>query len=231
MHSILARSSAMTRRWARACLLACACVALCWPAGEALAACGAGSAHSHHEVTGDDPDSGAELIGHPAPVWSFERWIRSKPTDLQKLRGKVVLLRWWTDGCHFCAATLPEIEELRRRHAADGLVVIGVFHPKPPRPVSDKQIVATAEKLGYHGPIAVDGQWRTLERYWLSGHPERNWTSVSFLIDRRGTLRWVHGGGEYHRSDDPRHQRCTVQFGELERALAEALAEPTAAVR
>lgn len=174
----------------------------------------------------EDPDSGIELLGHPAPDWSFTRWIRTPPLDPAALRGKVVLLRWWTEGCHFCATTLPVVEALSRRHAGDGLVVIGVFHPKPPRAVSDQHVLALARKLGYSGPIAVDERWSTLDRYWLDGHPDRNWTSVSFLIDRKGDIVWVHGGGEYHPNDDPRHARCAVQYRELERALAEALAEP-----
>ncbi|MGH7729791.1 MAG: redoxin domain-containing protein [Candidatus Eiseniibacteriota bacterium] len=177
-----------------------------------------------HVAPADDPDSGAELIGRPAPDWTFTRWI-GPPRTLEGLRGKVVLLRWWTEGCHFCEATLPELEALRRRHAADGLVVIGVFHPKPPREVSDHKIVATARRLGFRGPIAVDREWSTLGRYWLADHDERSWTSVSFLIDRAGRIRWVHGGGEYHRSVDPAHARCAEQYAELERALAQALAD------
>src|SRR5688572_17187330 len=87
----------------------------------------------------DDPDSGAEMLGRPAPEWTFTRWVGA-PLRQDRLHGKVVLLRWWTEGCHYCATTLPVIEDLRRKHAADGLVVIGVFHPKPPREVSDGRI-------------------------------------------------------------------------------------------
>ena len=137
----------------------------------------------------------------------------------------MVLLRWWTEDCHYCATTLPELEALRRRHADQGLVVIGVFHPTPPHEVSDRHILAVARKLGFAGPIAVDREWTTLDRYWLAGHPERNWTSVSFLIDRDGVIRWVHGGGEYHPSDDPRHARCALQYHDLEQTLATVLAE------
>ncbi|TMQ72816.1 MAG: redoxin domain-containing protein [Candidatus Eisenbacteria bacterium] len=177
-----------------------------------------------HEAPADDPDSGVELLDTPAPGWTFTRWI-GPPLSLAGLRGKVVLLRWWTEDCHYCATTLPELEALRRRHADQGLVVIGVFHPKPPHEVSDRHILAVARKLGFAGPIAVDREWTTLDRYWLAGHPERNWTSVSFLIDRDGVIRWVHGGGEYHPSDDPRHARCALQYHDLEQTLATVLAE------
>ncbi len=190
---------------------------------------GAG-AHAH-EVPADDPDSGAELLDAPAPAWSFTRWI-GPPLSLAQLRGKVVLVRWWTEGCHFCATTLPELEALRRKHGDEGLVVIGVFHPKPPREVSDRRIVSLARRLGFRGPIAVDREWVTLDRYWLAANPERAWTSVSFLIDRAGHIRWVHGGGEYHPSDDPAHARCVVEYRELEKMLATVLAErPPAASR
>ena len=174
-------------------------------------------------------EPGATLIGRPAPAWSFERWIRTAPLSLESLRGRVVLVRWWTDGCHYCAATLPAIEALRERHAGEGLVVIGAYHPKPPREVSDRKILAFAGKLGFAGPIAVDREWSTLERYWLAGHPERGWTSVSFLIDREGVIRWLHGGGGYHPSGDPRHAACDLEYRGLVNALAAALAEPATA--
>ena len=176
------------------------------------------------------PDSGAELVGRPAPAWSFTRWVRGQPRSLADLRGKVVLLRWWTEGCHYCETTLPVIESLRERHP-DDLVVIGVFHAKPePREVSDQRILAVADTLGFDGPIAFDRDWTTLNRYWLGGHPERNWTSVSFLVDAQGVMRWVHGGGEYHPSLDNRHHRCNVRYEELEATL-ERLLPPTTPTR
>ena len=168
------------------------------------------------------------MIGRPAPEWSFTRWVRGPSRSLHDLRGKVVLVRWWTDGCRFCRSTLPVLERLRREHP-DDLVVLGVYHPKPePREVSDRRILEVARQLGFGGPIAFDRDWRTLDRYWLSGNPERSWTSVSFLIDREGAIRWVHGGGEYHPSDDPRHRACAIEYQGLERALAAALSEPAA---
>lgn len=170
----------------------------------------------------DDADSGTEMIGRRAPAWSFERWIRSPALTPQDLRGKVVLLRWWTEGCDFCTATLPGLESLRKRYGKDDLVVIGVYHPKPPRRVSDRDIVAAANRLGFKGPLAVDERWTTLDRYWLAGH-EREFTSVSLLIDRDGVIRWVQRGGEYHPSADPKHARCDAEYKGLVKAIEELL--------
>ncbi|HET7226056.1 MAG TPA: TlpA disulfide reductase family protein [Candidatus Eisenbacteria bacterium] len=193
---------------------------LAWLAWLALA-----PARAMPVAEGADPDSGIELLGHAVPALQVDRWARGGPLTPADLRGRVVLVRFWTSECHFCAATLPALERLRRAHG-DSLVVIGIYHPEPVRHVSDRVIVRAAEKLGFHGPIAVDGHERTLNSWWLDGHPERDWTSPSFLIDREGRVRWVHGGGEYHPSDDPRHARCDLQWRELERALAQVLAEP-----
>jgi hypothetical protein len=192
-------------------------------------AAGAGPHPANSTAPPRDPDSGAELIGAPAPDWAFTRWVRGPALTLGGLRGKVVVLRWWTEGCHFCKSTLPVLE--RERVAHRDLLVIGVFHPKPPHDVSDRHVLDVAKRLGFSGPIALDQNWDTLDRYWLSGDPERNWTSVSFLIDRQGRIRWVHGGGEYHPSADPAHQRCDLQFREFEAKLAEVLAETETAAR
>jgi hypothetical protein len=51
---------------------------------------------------------------------------------------------------------------------------------------------------------------------------------VSFLIDREGIIRWVHGGGEYHPSDDPKHKACVLEYQGLEQALNEALGRRSA---
>lgn len=179
---------------------------------------------------GPDPDSGEEMLGKPAPEWAFTRWL-GPALDQQGLRGKVVLLRWWTVGCHFCEATLPEVEALRGRYGKDGLVTIGVFHPKPPGPVKNNEVKRAAEKRGYHGRIAIDQDWETLSRYWLAGNPERNWTSVSFLVDREGNVVWVHGGGEYHHTSDPKHARCDAQARELAGKLEELLGQSRRAER
>jgi thiol-disulfide isomerase/thioredoxin len=192
-----------------------------------VGAAAAASTNSSRPVDSSHPDSGAELIGTPAPKWTFDRWLRTKPMSVESLRGKVVLLRWWTEQCHFCRTTLPVLEQVRREHP--DLVVIGVFHPKPPRKVSDQHILEIADQIGFDGPIAVDQAWKTLNRYWLDANPERNWTSVSFLIDRQGRIRWVHGGGEYHPSTDPAHARCNKQYEDFEQHLTTLLNEPKAA--
>lgn len=187
------------------------------------------TAHTPAPSAPDDADSAAELLGKPARAWSFDRWLDTPPLTLEGLRGKVVLVRWFNTGCKYCGNTLPGLETLRTRYAAHGLVVIGVFHPKPIGRVRDAFVRRTARKLGFNGPLAVDEQWTTLNRWWLANHPDRNWTSVSFLIDRDGNVRWAQGGGEYHPSSDPRHARCDASYAELERMIRQLTGSAAAA--
>ena len=51
-----------------------------------------------------------------------------------------------------------------------------------------------ARGYGFQFPVAIDRDWRTLRRWWLDGQ-HRDFTSVSFLIDQRGVIRYVHPGG------------------------------------
>jgi len=175
---------------------------------------------------GDVPrEDGSELIGKPAPSWKELRWLEREPLELESLRGKTVLVRWWTRGCSYCVASAPVIEALHEKYRERGLVVVGVYHPKPrPRPVEDGEVARSAKKLGLRFPIAIDAHWKALRRWWLDV-PGRRFTSVSFLIDRAGRIRWVHPGGEYHPSDDPEHAACDASYRELMKLVPELLAE------
>ena len=189
----------------------------------------AGSAAPHAHGATESADSPADLIGKPARAWTFTRWVDTPPLTLEGLRGKVVLVRWFTSGCRYCTNTLPSLEKLRKRYAAQGLVVVCVFHPKPEREVSDREVRSAARKLGFTGPLALDEEWITLNRWWLMNHPDRNWTSVSFLLDKEGVVRWGQGGGEYHPSDDAQHAACDARHAELERTIRQLLGVASAA--
>ena len=138
--------------------------------------------------------------------------------------GHVTLVRWWTDACPYCEASLPALETLRTRHAARGLACVAVFHPKPPHAVMDAEVLADATRLGWHGNVRVDEDWSALERVWLAGHA-RAATSVTFVLDARGLVRWVHPGPELHPSEAPEHAQCAADFARLEHALEVLLDE------
>ncbi len=158
---------------------------------------------------------GDELLGKPAPSLDGLRWIGRAPARIEDFRGKVVLVRWWTEGCVLCERSAPAIRELTGRYGEKGLGLLAIYHPKPrPGPVEDEAVKKAAAALGLPLPLAVDPDWEVLRRWWL-GH-RREYTSVSFLLDREGRIRWVHPGGEFHRSDEPSHRDCARAFADLE---------------
>jgi thiol-disulfide isomerase/thioredoxin len=65
----------------------------------------------------------ATLVHDRPPEWTTERWLNSPPLHLADLRGKVVLVRWWTADCPFCSATAPALRRFDREYAGRGLVV------------------------------------------------------------------------------------------------------------
>jgi thiol-disulfide isomerase/thioredoxin len=169
------------------------------------------------------PRDGRDLVGTKVPDLAFDRWIGTdggKPLDVS---GRPVLYRWWTTGCTFCVKSLPAMETLRTRHAPDGLRVVAVFHPKPPREVAREKIQDAAKKIGFHGVIAADDSWSQLKRIWLT--EDRPATSVSILVDAKGVIRYVHPGTTLFPSDDPKHAKENEAFRALEAAVAEVLAE------
>jgi peroxiredoxin len=143
------------------------------------------------------------LLGTPAPAWTVSHWINTEPMDLAALRGKVVLLRWWTGPyCPFCHASAAALKEWHQMYQDDGLVVIGFYHHKSTSPLSLDEVATMARELGFTFPIGIDPGWTTLSRWWLNPVPDAKFTSVSFLLDHEGIIRYIHPGGDYVKGDD-----------------------------
>lgn len=157
------------------------------------------------------------LIGEPAPDWQLMNWLNSAPLALKELRGQVVLIRWWTaPQCEFCRVTAPALNEFHADYSAKGLRVIGIYHHKVRSPLDPAQVAERAMEYGFKFPVAIDPGWRTLKRWWLDGH-DRNFTSASFLLDRRGVIRHIHPGGQYVKGD--------ADYAAMKGKIAELLTE------
>lgn len=157
------------------------------------------------------------LLGRRAPEWTDIVWLEGGSRQLRELAGKVVLVRWWTaPGCPYCRATAPALNELHRDYRARGLEVFGFYHHKSPEPLSPDAVRAHAQRLGFEFPVAIDSGWRTLKQWWLD-RGEEKWTSVSFLLDKRGVVRHIHPGGQYVKGD--------ADYRALKAKIEELLAE------
>jgi peroxiredoxin len=176
-----------------------------------------------------DRSAGKDRIGVTAPPFQFDGWLNSPPLTLAELRGRVVLIRWWTDTCPFCASSAPALRALHEQYSARGLTVIGVFHPKAGRddPLDVARVQRAVESRHFVFPVAIDWEWRTrtLKDWWLTG-PKRPATSVTFLLDRSGIIRFVHPGMEYHDDDgDKEHAMCVNDMASIRAAIERLIAQ------
>jgi thiol-disulfide isomerase/thioredoxin len=146
--------------------------------------------------TSASPREGDELLGTTPPEWTVDHWLNSPPLTLASLRGQVVLVRWFmSTECPLCSATAPSLRAFDADYRARGLRVIGLYHHKDAEPLDPAKVEAYVKRYGYVFPVAIDTDWRTLKAWWLDGH-DRNFTSVSFLLDRQGVVRFIHPGGK-----------------------------------
>jgi cytochrome c biogenesis protein CcdA/thiol-disulfide isomerase/thioredoxin len=133
----------------------------------------------------------------PAPeLTGITAWLNSDPLTLASLRGKVVLVDFWTYSCINCQRTLPYTEQWAADYGKDGLVVIGVHTPE----FAFEHLVANvrdnAARLGVTYPVALDDGYATWTAY-----AQQYWPA-HYLIDRTGEVRQVHyGEGEYTQTD------------------------------
>lgn len=161
---------------------------------------------SGRPITPADNDlDDVDLVGTTLPEWTTTDWINPAPgadgtpgkgTTLAELRGRVVLIRWFMGtSCPFCNATAPALKKFHADYASRGLVVIGLYHHKEEGALHPGQYEGYVRSFGFAFPVARDPDWKTLSRWWLT--KDRDFTSVSFLLDRSGRVRGVHKGGRY----------------------------------
>jgi peroxiredoxin len=160
-----------------------------------------------------DTQRASELAGMKAPDCHVQGWLNSNPVQLKDLLGKVVLVRWWTAGCPFCSATAPSLNAFYEQYHSRGLEVIGFYHHKSNEPLDAERVYRLAKQLRFKFPIAIDHDWQTLRGWWLDG-TKANWTSVSFLMDRKGIIQYVHPGGQYVQGDDD-HRALKARIEQL----------------
>ncbi len=145
---------------------------------------------------------GSERLPSLGPAAEFEgnqRWFNTannQPLKLADLRGKVVLVDFWTYTCINCIRTLPHLKALWSKYRDDGLVIVGVHSPEFPfeRSAANVQDAIDQNELGY--PVAQDNDFKTWDAY------ENQYWPAKYLIDAEGRVRYMHvGEGDYEETD------------------------------
>lgn len=126
-----------------------------------------------------------EIIG-------IQSWLNSEPLTLAGLRGKVVLVDFWTYTCINCLRTIPHLNGWYQRYRDDGLVVIGVHSPEFAFERDPERVERETRRLGIVYPVAVDSDKKTWGAYRNQYWPHK------YLIDRGGNIRFTQiGEGGY----------------------------------
>jgi cytochrome c biogenesis protein CcdA/thiol-disulfide isomerase/thioredoxin len=122
-------------------------------------------------------------------------WLNTpgdRPLSLASLKGKVVLVDFWTYSCINCQRSLPHVESWYARYHNDGFVVVGVHTPEFAFEHVVSNVSQSAKQLGVHYPIAVDNGYKTWDAYQNDSWP------AEYLIDATGEVRHAEvGEGDY----------------------------------
>ena len=132
-------------------------------------------------------------VGNCAPEFSgINAWINSDPLTMQELRGRVVLIDFWTYTCINCIRTYPYLKAWHSRYSDDGLVIIGVHTPEFEFEEDYDNVVQASENDGIIWPVAQDNEFDTWNSY-----SNRYWPA-KYLVDKDGVVRYTHfGEGDY----------------------------------
>lgn len=137
------------------------------------------------------PDFGA------APEFTgIERWLNSQPLTLAQLRGRVVLVDFWTYACINCIRTLPHVNRWAELYTPQGLTVVGVHTPEFPFERTTSNVEVAMRRHGVKHPVAQDNRYGTWKAY------SNQYWPAAYLIDAQGRIRYKHfGEGEYERTE------------------------------
>lgn len=135
------------------------------------------------------PFAAPELVG-------LKNWVNSAPRTLASLRGKVVLVNFWTFGCVNCQNTLPHVKALYAKYHAKGLEIIGVHAPEFGYEKDAANVRKAVARDGIEWPVAQDNSFSTWNEY------RNQFWPAFYYVDRAGKVRHFYAGeGSYATQD------------------------------
>jgi thiol-disulfide isomerase/thioredoxin len=137
------------------------------------------------------PSGGSRGLQDEGPLPSLAgatAWLNSPPLTANQLKGKVILVDFWTYSCINCIRTIPHVKALHERYGKDGLLVIGVHTPEFAFERNLGNVRKAVTDFGITYPVAVDNDWKIWRAF-----SNRFWPA-HYLADARGRLRYHHFG-------------------------------------
>jgi cytochrome c biogenesis protein CcdA/thiol-disulfide isomerase/thioredoxin len=176
--------------------------------GDSAHGIGARAAAAPKQSKAEVKESGLPVLGTAPEFVDNQRWFNTpgdEPLTLKQLRGRVVLVDFWTYSCINCIRTLPYLKAWDEKYRTDGLTIVGVHTPEFPFEREAGNVQEAIDTNGIRYPVAQDNDQATWNAYGNQYWP------AEYFIDAKGDVRYVHfGEGEY---------------GEKEEVIRELLAE------
>ena len=148
----------------------------------------------------------AQEGGVPMPALSGAvEWLNSPPLTRESLRGKVVLVDFWTYGCINCQRSLPYVNAWAKKYAKEGLVVIGVHTPEYEEERVVENVRQQVKTLGIEYPVAIDNNsviWRAFDNQYWPAH---------YFVDAKGQVRATHFGEGMYQQQEQFIQRLLAE--------------------
>jgi thiol-disulfide isomerase/thioredoxin len=126
----------------------------------------------------------------------IDTWLNSEPLTMQQLRGKVVLVDFWTYTCINCIDVLPYVKGWNQKYKDQGLVVVGVHTPEYPFERNTDNVKTAIKRLGITYPVAQDNRYATWNAY------DNQYWPAFYLVDKKGHVVYTHfGEGDYEQTE------------------------------
>jgi cytochrome c biogenesis protein CcdA/thiol-disulfide isomerase/thioredoxin len=157
----------------------------------------------------------------PAPEFTdTESWFNTpgdRPLTMKRLRGKVVLIDFWTYSCINCIRTLPYLNAWNKRYAKDGLVIVGVHTPEFPFEREAANVEEAIKTDGIEYPVVQDNEMGTWNAYGNLYWP------AEYFVDAKGQVRYAHfGEGQYKEKETVIRELLTEAGHDPGKARADA---------
>jgi thiol-disulfide isomerase/thioredoxin len=151
--------------------------------------------------------SGSEAKGSLAPDIVSPIWLNSEPLKLENLRGKVVMVEFWTFGCWNCRNIEPYVKTWHEKYAKQGLVVIAVHSPEFKYEYDVEKVKDYIQEHSIPYAVPIDNEFRNWRQY-----RNRYWPTL-YLIDKRGVIQYTRIGEGGYEETEQTIQRLLAEAG------------------
>lgn len=167
--------------------------------------------------TGELPD-----LGPAAEFTGIAQWLNTDtPLTMQQLRGKVVLIDFWTYSCINCVRTLPHVTGWYEQYKDQNFIVVGIHTPEFAFEKDVKNVQNALGQFKIHYPVALDNSYGTWKAY------NNHYWPAKYLVDARGHLRLTHFGEGHYEEMGMAIRQLITESGQTVNSNVNALPDQT----